>query len=304
MKKRKELIKHKNLNGVAFSIQSIVAIILTIVFPLVFSFILSLTDIKFSLNGNINFVGFDNYSWVFREESSHFFKATGISVLFSFVSTLVQTILGFLLGMMLYFLTPKLQAFFKTLIYIPVILPSAVISAMWVMIYSGDQYGILNIILGLSDTPVQRLSNPLSGFICLIVTNTWRYVGMTTVIYLVGLSSVDKEVIESAKTEGATNWQIMWKLLLPLTWSSTVLNVLLSLIGGVKSFDLFYLFQTSGNLSSELTPIALLIYQIGLGNKDVRNINLGRSLAMSISLAFILACLTILVKKIVSRKDS
>ena len=66
---------------------------------------------------------------------------------------------------------------------------------------------------------------------------------MTTVIYLVGLSSVDKEVIESAKTEGANNWQIMWRLLLPLTWSSTVLNVLLSLIGGVKSFDLFYLFQ-------------------------------------------------------------
>ena len=146
------------------------------------------------------------------------------SVLTNFTTTAIC------LFILLYFLNSKLQGIFKTLIYLPVILPSAVVSAMWVMIYSGDQYGILNIIFGLSGNPVQWLSDPVTGFICLIVTNTWRFVGITTVIYLVGLSSVNKEIIESATVEGANKWQIMRRILIPLTWSSTVLNVILSII--------------------------------------------------------------------------
>ncbi len=301
MVRRGNLVKHKTLKGLGFSAQMIVAALLTIVFPLAASLILSLTNIRLSMDG-IEFIGLANYEWVFKESSSHFWQATGISLLFSVVSTIVQTLLGFILGILLYFLTPKLQGIFKTLIYLPVILPSAVVSAMWVMLYSGDEYGILNLLFGLTNPPHQWLSDPVSGFICLIVTNTWRFVGITTVIYLVGLSSINREVIESAEVEGANRWQIVTRILVPLTWPSTVLNVILSIIGGIKSFDLFYLFQTNGNLSSELTPIALLIYRIGLGNISIRNINLGRSLAMSITLAVILAVLTILVRKILTPK--
>lgn len=302
MKKDKALVKHRNVKGYVFSSQMIIAAICTIIFPLVASIVLSFTNIRLNV-GSISDFTTNNYTWVFKESSSHFWQATGISVLFSVISTVIQTILGFLLAILLYFLNSKLQGIFKTLIYLPVILPSAVVSAMWVMIYSGDQYGILNIIFGLSGNPVQWLSDPVTGFICLIVTNTWRFVGITMVIYLVGLSSVNKEIIESATVEGANKWQIMRRILIPLTWSSTVLNVILSIIGGIKSFDLFYLFQTNGNLTSELTPVALLIYQVGLGNKDIRNINLGRSLAMSIILALILGTVTVVVKKIFSKKD-
>ena len=118
------------------------------------------------------------------------------------------------------------------------------------------------------------------------------------------MSSVSKEVIESAKLDGANRFQLITHILLPLTWSATQMNIILSIIGGVKSFDLFYLFQSGGNLSTDLTPVALLIYKIGLGNGDIRNISLAKSVTMSIVLALILAVLTIVVNKIFTRKES
>lgn len=303
MKKKKySVIKHRNLKGYAFSTQMIIAAGITIIFPLIVSILLSFTNIKLNIN-NFEFVGFKNYLWVFNEEASGFFKAVGISVGFSLITTLVQTVLGFLLAVMLYFLSGKLQGIYKTIIYLPVVLPSAVVSAMWLMLYSGDEYGILNVLFGLTNPPFQWLNDNTIGFICLIITNTWRFVGTTTIIYLVSMTNVSKEVIESAEMDGCSKFKLMTKIILPLTWGATTMNIILSMIGGIKSFDLFYLFQTNGNLSTDLTPVSLLIYRLGLGNKDITNISLSKSVTMSIVLAIIMAILTLVVNKIFKGKD-
>lgn len=301
-KKQFSLIRHKNLKGVAFSTQLIIAATVTIIFPLVFSLILSFTDLKMNLNSNIHFT-LDNYKWVFHEEASGFWKATGISLAFSVVSTVVQTVLGFLLAVMLYFLSKRLQGIFRTLIYLPVVLPNAVVSAMWIMMFSGDENGILNILFGLQNPPFQWMGNDTLAFLCLIITNTWHFVGITTVIYLVNMSNVSGDVIEAAKLDGASNFQLMSRIIFPLTRSATVLNIIMSIIGGVKSFDLFYLFQTNGNLSTSLTPVALLIYRIGIGSTDIKNISLSKSVTMAIILACILGAVTILVNKLSQRKE-
>lgn len=136
------LIKHRNLKGWLICSQTVIAILIGVVYPLVMAFVMSLTDIKLDIN-HFNFVGLKNYIWVF--EGSGFFEALGVSAAFSVVSTLLQTVLGFLVAVMLYFLTRHLQSIFKTIIYLPVVLPGAVISAMWLIVYAGDEYGLLNI---------------------------------------------------------------------------------------------------------------------------------------------------------------
>ncbi len=302
-KKTYSIIKHKNLKGYLFSSQMIIAATITIIFPLVLSIIISFTDLKINTN-NVGFVGLDNYKWVFNEQASGFWQAVGVSLAFSVVSTLVQTALGFLLAVMLYFLSKRLSGIFRTLIYLPVVLPSAVVSAMWIMMYSGDENGILNIIFGLQNPPFQWMGNDIVAFICLIVTNTWRYVGMTTVIYLVNMSNISNDVIEAAKIDGANKGHLITKIFMPLLRSATVLNIILSIIGGIKSFDLFYLFQTNGNLSSNLTPVALLIYKIGLGSKDISNISLSKSVTMSIILAVVLGVVTVIVNKTLNKRES
>lgn len=304
MKNKKEfsLIRQKNLKGLAFSTQMIIAATVTIIFPLVFSVILSFTDLKMNLNGELH-ATIDNYKWVFHEDASGFWRATSVSLAFSLVSTAVQTVLGFLLAVMLYFLSRRLQGIFRTLIYLPVILPSAVVSAMWIMMFSGDENGILNILFGLQDPPFQWMGKDILAFLCLVVTNTWHFVGITTVIYLVNMSNVSPDIIEAARLDGANKFQLMTRVILPLTRSATTLNIIMSIIGGVKSFDLFYLFQTNGNLSTNLTPVALLIYRIGIGSTDIKNISLSKSVTMAIILAVILGGVTLLVNYLAKRKE-
>ncbi len=294
------LIKHRNLKGWLICSQVVIAILLTVVYPLIMSAVMSFTDIKLNVDV-FDFVGFKNYVWLF--EKSGFFSALGVSVAFSVVSTLLQTVLGFLVAVLLYFLTKKLQDVFKTIIYLPVVLPSAVVSAMWLIVYAGDEYGLLNMLLGLKDTPYQWMSESnIVAFFCLVLTNTWRYLGITMVVYFVNMNAVSKDIIESAGLDGANRFQIMMKIIFPLTWNATVINLLQSMIGGVKSFDLFYLFQTNGTLSQALTPVSVLIYRVGLGNTYVANISLSRSVTMSIMLSIILAIATVLVNKVLDKR--
>lgn len=295
------LIKHRNLKGWLICSQTVIAILVTVIYPLVMAFVMSLTDIKLNIH-NFNFIGFKNYEWVFK--SSGFFKALGVSAAFSVVSTLLQTVLGFFVAVMLYFLTKPLQSIYKTIIYLPVVLPGAVISAMWLIVYAGDEYGLLNMLLGWTNPPYQWMSaSNTVAFICLVITNTWRYLGITMVVYFVNMNAVSKDIIESAGLDGANKFQIMMKIIFPLTWNATVINILMSMIGGVKSFDLFYLFQTSGTLSQDLTPVSVLIYRAGLGNTYVANISLSRSVTMSIILSLILAVATVIVNKVLDRRS-
>ncbi|MDR2201201.1 MAG: sugar ABC transporter permease [Clostridiales bacterium] len=294
------LIRYRNLKGWVLSSQVVVAVLLTMVYPIVFSLILSFTDLKLSL-GNIKFIGWSNYIWIFGRDSG-FFQALLVSMGFSAVSTLLQTVLGFLIAVMLYFMSGKLQSFFKTAIYLPVVLPSAVVSAMWIMMYAGDEFGLLNIIFGLTNPPFQWLGTVSRSFIAVVTANTWRYLGITMVIYFVNMNAVSKDVIDGAKVDGANKFVIMMRIIFPLTWSATTMNIIMSMIGGIKSFDLFYLFQTNANLTYELTPVSVLIFRAGLGNAQVANIRLALSVTMSLTLAFILMIITLATNKLMSKK--
>ena len=84
MKKEDLLIKHRNIKGWLICAQTITAIVLTVFYPLIYSFILSLTNAKLRVD-NLKFIGLDNYLWVISRNSG-FFKALGISVCFSFIS--------------------------------------------------------------------------------------------------------------------------------------------------------------------------------------------------------------------------
>lgn len=301
-KKKDILIKHRNLKGWLFCSQTVIAVLFTVAYPLVYSFVLSLTDMKLNME-DYDFIGFENYAWVFGERSG-FLRALGISVLFSVISTLIQTVLGFLVAVLLYFLTKRLQSFFKTVIYLPVVLPGAVISAMWLMVFAGDEYGLMNMMFNMTDPPYQWMSSSNAvAFSCLIVINTWRYLGITMVIYFVNMNAVSKDIIESASLDGANKLRIMASIIFPLTWNATAINILLSMVGGVKSFDLFYLFQTNGTLSQSITPVSVLIFRVGLGNSYVADISLSRSVTMSIVLAVILGALTVLINKGLNRKE-
>ena len=258
---------------------------------------LSFTDCGY-VPENLNFVGLSNYEWIFSDQSL-FFESLGLSLLFTILSTAVQTVLGFFLAYMLYSLKGKLQGFYRVILYLPNILPTAAAAVMWVNFFEPN-YGMLDMLFqALGMEPVQEWlaeGSDLQLF-CVILVNTWKHVGLTMLIYFVAMNSINKEILESAQVDGANRLAVVTRIILPVTWYTTGINVLLSMIGGLKSYDLFMLLF-------DKTTVSMNVAGLYIFNTAFTDQNYGRATAMSILLAVIISILIMVVSKVMKEKDA
>ncbi len=292
----KTMNKSIQIYGWMFVLPAIISIIIFIIYPIVFSSIMSFTNWK-SLFVDIKFVGFDNYRWVFSRDGDLFWQGLNVSFKFALISTLIQTVLGFILASVLYNLSRRAQSIYKVLLYTPVILPAAVVAVMWSFIYKPevgliDQF--LSKVFHITNTPLWIADQNIALW-SVIATNTWRFVGITMIIYFVAMNAISKEVIESSRMDGANKWQTIKHIIIPLTWRSTQINILLSIIGGLKSFDLFYLL-TGGAAGTRV--VGLHIYKTAFEYRQF-----ARAVTMSLILSIIIGIVTIIVNKVFKKVE-
>lgn len=290
--------KKANIAGWSLMIPTVLSILIFIAYPVIFSIILSFTDWKFVFNG-IQFVGFENYKWLFGETGAQFWESTWISIKFTFISTTIQTVLGFMLAYVLFNMTSKWQAIYRVLLYIPVLLPPSVISVMWTFIFEPN-VGLIDSILallGVQNFPMW-LADEKIALGTVIFVNTWQYIGFTTIIYFIAMNAISKEVLESASIDGAAKWRILWQFILPLTWSSTSTNLLLSVMGGLKSFDLFFLF-TNGTGDYGLYVVGLYIWKTAYKFKTFC-----RAVTMSLVLSVIIGVISLTMNKLLDKQEA
>lgn len=258
---------------------------------------MSFTNWKFVFI-NVSFIGGDNYVWLFSESGRQFWISVWTSIKFTFISTAIQTVLGFFLAYVLYNMKPKAQAVYKVLIYIPVLLPAAVVSVMWTFIFEPN-VGLIDVLLtnlGFKNLPLWVADENIAlGSV--IFVNTWQYLGVTTIIYFIAMNAISRDVIEGATIDGAGKWLILWRFILPLSWSSTSVNLLLSIMGGLKSFDLFYLF-TNGTGDHGLYVVGLYIWRTAYRFKTFC-----RAVTMSIVLSVIIAAISLTLNWLLGKTE-
>ncbi len=292
----KALYKKNNRWGWILSTPTILGILIFTVFPVIYSLYLSLTDCGY-VPQNLKFVGLENYKWIFTDESL-FFSSLGTSFLFTILSTAVQTVLGFLMAYMLFSLKGKLQGFYRIILYLPNILPTAAVAVMWVNFFEPN-YGLFDMLFKTFGwEPVQTWLTEGSKLqlICVIVVNTWKHVGMTMLIYFVAMNGINKEILESAQIDGANRIKTVTRIVLPVTWYTTGINVLLSLIGGLKSYDLFMLLF-------DKTTVSMNVAGLYIFNTAFTDQNYGRATAMAIMLALITGIMTVVVNKVMKERN-
>lgn len=291
--------KKANLIGILLMLPTIASIIIFIIYPVVFSLVLSFTNWKFVFV-NVKFYGIENYKWLFGSSGRQFWQSVWVSIKFTFISTAIQTFLGFLLAYVLYNMTRRLQGVYKVLLYVPVLLPAAVVSVMWTFIFEpkvGLADTLLRLIFGMGNYPLW-LANENIALWTVIFVNTWRFIGVTLIIYFIAMSAVSKDILESARIDGAGKGRILWQMMLPLTWSSTQINLLLSVMGGLKSFDLFYLF-TNGTGDHGLYVVGLFIWRTAYQFKTFC-----RAVTASIILSIIIGLITLTMNYIFNRVEA
>ena len=254
-----KLEKKRKIAGYFFLIPSFIFLATFLLYPLIKSIAMSFTDWN-GFNPEYKWVGMENYTKLFTGTPAYW-SSIKINLTFSFVSTLIQTVLGFFLAFVVYHMTSKWQNFYKIALYIPVILPASVIAVMWRFMLSPDT-GLVNTILrlvGLDFLCHAWVGENATALGTIIAVNTWQYVGFTMVLYYIAMQNIPLDVLESAEIDGAGKWQKLRYFFLPLTAGTTETNVILSITGGMKSFALFYML-TGGGPGTATRVVSMLIY--------------------------------------------
>lgn len=291
MKKTINYKVKRKIMGYILLIPGFVFLVSFLLFPFGKSIVMSFTDWN-AFSPKYQFVGFKNYIDLFHNDE--YWSSIKVNLIFAVVSTTIQTILGFVLAFLVYFMPPRWQKFYKVALYIPVILPASVVAIMWRFMLNNDS-GLVNTLLrlvGLGGLTHAWIGERNTALGTVIAVNTWQYIGFTMVLFYIAMINIPKDILESAAVDGANKRAIFFRFFIPLTAGTTETNVILSISGGMKSFALFYML-TGGGPGKTTTVVAMLIY-----NEAFINYRFYRALAMSTILFLIILALVLASRKI------
>ncbi len=247
-----------------------------IVWPLLDSFYYSFTNWN-GFNPNYNFVGLANFSKVFT--SRLFTNATINTLIWMVAALILPTLLGLMLALLLDTSIAGANLF-KSIFYLPICLSAVVVGQIWVWIFQPD-WGLLNQFINafrLDPIETAWLSNKDTALYAVIAAWSWQQTGLSMVIYLAGLTGISPDLTEAASIEGATKWQQIRHVVLPLLMPSTIVVVALSVINSLKGFDILYIMTKGGPFNSSDT-LAMYMY-----NESFKKYNMGYGSAISVVL--------------------
>jgi ABC-type sugar transport system permease subunit len=205
------------------------------------------------------FVGVENYLALARDEV--FWKATWNSMVFVIVRTPLEVGLGFFLALLLNRKMPA-RAFLRTLFFVPVVMSLIVVTIIFQRIYEPNT-GLLNALLhgiGLDALAHPWLGDSATALPAVIAVSVWKNVGFSLVILLAGLQGLPGDVIDAGRVDGANAWQLTTRVIAPLMRPILALTSLLSIIGGLKVFDLVFI-MTRGGPTYSTEVLATMLYR-------------------------------------------
>ena len=190
-----------------------------------------------------HFVGFDNYVQLFTNPlwRDRFLNALGNTAVFFAIHMLVQNTLGLLFAVLLA-TGIKGHGLMRTIIFVPATLSVMIIGFLWRLILN-PQWGALNQFLkaiGLERFALPWLGDPTWALIVISLVSVWQWVGLPTMFYLAGLLTIPEELTEAAWVDGASSWQVFWRIKFPLLLPVIGMVAVLTFVGNVNAFDIVY----------------------------------------------------------------
>ncbi|WAH38376.1 carbohydrate ABC transporter permease [Alicyclobacillus dauci] len=226
--------------------------------PTIYGLSLSFTNWD-GLSNGFKWVGFSNYVNLFTNDTT-FHQAVGNTLKFVVSVVIIQSFFSLVFALILLRNT-KVNVFLRTLYFFPTILASVSVAFIWTFIYDPN-IGILNAVLkivGLGHLAHAWIGDPTMVIYSLAMAEIWAHTGQLLIIYLAGLQQIPVEMNEVARIEGASRWQIFWKVTWPLLTPATTIVVAYTTIQSFRAFDLVYA-MTNGGPGSSSEILATYIY--------------------------------------------
>jgi raffinose/stachyose/melibiose transport system permease protein len=201
--------------------------------------------------------GLDNFKQFFSEPALT--SSLTHTLIYAVVTSGTKVVLGMALAVLL---TSSVwgRAFMRSVVFFPVLVSTIGVGLIFTVLMEPDQ-GVINDALGLVGIQGPRwLVDPHWALLSVAFTDIWKGVGLATVIYIAGIVSIPREFYDAARVDGASAYTSFRYITLPLAWPATMTVIILSLIGGLRSFDLIWV-MTRGGPGFKSDVIASVIYK-------------------------------------------
>ena len=203
------------------------------------------------------FIGLDNYALFFQDP----FLKGGLlhTFIYAFLTSGLKVVIGMFFGVVL-MSNIKLRGLLRNVVFFPVLVSTIGVGLTFQSLLK-PQVGVLDQALQVFNIPASGLlGDPTTALYAVIAVDVWKGVGLATVIYLAGMATIPAEYYEAAKMDGVSGWQNFKHIVLPLLRPATNTVVILSLIGGLRSFDLIWA-MTNGGPGFASDVLASLVYK-------------------------------------------
>jgi ABC-type sugar transport system permease subunit len=279
--------RSESLVGYLFILPSILGFLMFVVYPMVASAYLAFTE--WDGVRAPEWVGLQNFQYMFTQDPVFWGSVRTTLV---YVALLVPTsvTVGLLLALLLNRAMPGVRIF-RTIFYLPAVLPIIATLTMWKFIFH-PQFGLANAALrAVGLPPGTWLAGENSAMVTIIIITVWG-VGSTMIIFLAALQTVPQELYEAAEIDGAGKVRMFFAVTIPMISPVIFLQVVMQMIAGVQEFARPAVL-TGGGPNGATRLLMMEIYENGFGNLG-RYAQLGYALAEVWVLFFIILCLTIL----------
>jgi raffinose/stachyose/melibiose transport system permease protein len=243
-----------------------------------------------------DYIGFKNYQTLFKDPV--FVLAIKNNFLIAILSLLLQLPLALVLSLLINRKLPG-KTFFRTVFFLPYVLAPVVIGLIWAFIYNPQNGLIAGLLHQFSPQtiPPAYLANRDTVLYAIFAAITWEFFGFHLVLYMAGLQNIPEDVVEAARVDGASPWQVIRYVTLPLLGSTIRLSVFLSILGSLQYFDLIYVMSLGGPVNASQV---MAYYQYHFGLQEFK-IGFGSAVGVIMfALCFIFA---LLYQRVIMRQD-
>ncbi|MCR6670349.1 carbohydrate ABC transporter permease [Devosia ginsengisoli] len=239
------------------------------------------------------FIGFDNFAQFLREP--FLIKGLVNTVIYAVVTSGLKVVLGLLLAVLL---TSQIAArgYLRSVVFFPVLVSTVGVGITFTVLMHPTQ-GMINeglALLGIKGPG--WLVDPNLALFSVALVDVWKGVGLATVIYIAGIVAIPKDYYEAARIDGATSFQNFLYITLPLCRPATVTVIILSFIGGLRTFDLIWA-MTRGGPGFASDTVASVIY------KQYQAGFYGLSTAGNVVLFILIAVLVVPLTMLLNRRE-
>lgn len=272
--------------GLLFTSPAILGFLIFTLGPMIASLVLSFTDYSV-FKDRTSFIGFGNYVRMFSGADDYFYPSLGATFYFVVLRVPAVIVLSFLIALLLN-MNVKGRAFFRTVVYLPSIVPAVASAMIWMWLLNPD-LGLINTLLNAVGLPGSLwLYGESSVVPAVVLTSLWG-IGGTVIIFLAGLSGIPRQYYEAIDVDGGGWFSKLRHITVPLVSPTIFFNAIMTIIGSIQVFNEAYILTQGGPNNKSL------FYVFYLWRTGFRDTEMGYASALAWVLFLVILFFTFIV---------